>query len=291
MDRIVRATAADAQIRIFAAETKEMVQEAATRHGTTPVATAALGRLMSAAAMMSTMLKGEDDLLTLKITGDGPLGGITVTTDAKANVKGYVNQPVVDLPLNAIGKLDVAGAVGRGRLDVIQDMGLKEPYVGQTPLISGEIAEDLTYYFANSEQVPSSVGLGVLVGKDYSVLAAGGFIVQLLPFAAEETITRLEENLKEITGVTSHFAEGKSAEELIDRIAKGMDPQITDTVKTQFYCNCSKERVQKALVSLGKKELQSLIDEGKDVTLNCGFCNTDYTFSVEECKNLLESAK
>lgn len=290
MDRIVRATAADAQIRIFAAETKEMVQEAADRHCTTPVATAALGRLMTAAAMMSTMLKSEGDLLTLKITGDGPIGGITVTADAKANVKGYVNNPNADLPLNAKGKLDVAGAVGRGRLDVIQDMGLKEPYVGQTPLISGEIAEDLTYYFANSEQVPSSVGLGVLVAKD-AVLAAGGFIVQLLPFASEETITKLEENLKEITAVTSHFAEGKSAEDLINLIARDMDPQITDTVETKFYCNCDKDRVQKALVSLGKKELQSLIDEGRDVTLNCGFCNTDYTFSVEDCKKLLESAK
>ena len=290
MDRIVRATAADAQIRIFAAETKEMVQEAADRHCTTPVATAALGRLMTAAAMMSTMLKSEGDLLTLKITGDGPIGGITVTADAKANVKGYVNNPNADLPLNAKGKLDVAGAVGRGRLDVIQDMGLKEPYVGQTPLISGEIAEDLTYYFANSEQVPSSVGLGVLVAKD-AVLAAGGFIVQLLPFASDETITKLEENLKEITAVTSHFAEGKSAEDLINLIARDMDPQITDTVETKFYCNCDKDRVQKALVSLGKKELQSLIDEGGDVTLNCGFCNTDYTFSVEDCKKLLESAK
>lgn len=290
MDRIVRATAADAQIRIFAAETKEMVQEAADRHCTTPVATAALGRLMTAAAMMSTMLKSEGDLLTLKITGDGPIGGITVTADAKANVKGYVNNPNADLPLNAKGKLDVAGAVGRGRLDVIQDMGLKEPYVGQTPLISGEIAEDLTYYFANSEQVPSSVGLGVLVAKD-AVLAAGGFIVQLLPFASEETITKLEENLKEITAVTSHFAEGKSAEDLINLIARDMDPQITDTVETKFYCNCDKDRVQKALVSLGKKELQSLIDEGRNVTLNCGFCNTDYTFSVENCKKLLESAK
>ena len=290
MDRIVRATAADAQIRIFAAETKEMVQEAADRHCTTPVATAALGRLMTAAAMMSTMLKSEGDLLTLKITGDGPIGGITVTADAKANVKGYVNNPNADLPLNAKGKLDVAGVVGRGRLDVIQDMGLKEPYVGQTPLISGEIAEDLTYYFANSEQVPSSVGLGVLVAKD-AVLAAGGFIVQLLPFASEETITKLEENLKEITAVTSHFAEGKSAEDLINLIARDMDPQITDTVETKFYCNCDKDRVQKALVSLGKKELQSLIDEGRDVTLNCGFCNTDYTFSVEDCKKLLESAK
>ena len=290
MDRIVRATAADAQIRIFAAETKEMVQEAADRHSTTPVATAALGRLMTAAAMMSTMLKSEGDLLTLKITGAGPIGGITVTADAKANVKGYVNNPNADLPLNAKGKLDVAGVVGKGRLDVIQDMGLKEPYVGQTPLISGEIAEDLTYYFANSEQVPSSVGLGVLVAKD-AVLAAGGFIVQLLPFASEETITKLEENLKEITAVTSHFAEGKSAEDLINLIARDMDPQITDTVETKFYCNCDKDRVQKALVSLGKKELQSLIDEGRDVTLNCGFCNTDYTFSVEDCKKLLESAK
>ena len=288
MDRIVRATAANAQIRIFAADTKELAEEGRARHNTSPVATAALGRLLTAAAMMSEMLKGDDDLLTLKITGDGPLGSITVTADSKANVKGYVANPNVDLPLNAKGKLDVAKAIGAGRLDVIRDMGLKEPYVGQTPLISGEIAEDLTYYFANSEQVPSSVGLGVLVDRDRSVKCAGGFLVQLLPFASEETIDLLEENLKEINSVTAFFDSGKTPEDLIHVICNGMDVNITETVPTKFYCNCSKKRVEKALLGIGRKDLKSLAEEGKPVTLNCGFCNTDYTFEPDELTKLLE---
>ena len=286
MDRIVKATAANAQIRIFAADIRDTVEEARNRHDTTPVATAALGRLLCAGAMMSTMQKGEDDLLTLKITGDGPLGAITVTADSNANVKGYVANPKVDLPLNAVGKLDVSKAVGNGRLDVIRDMGLKEPYVGQTPLISGEIAEDITYYFANSEQVPSSVGLGVLVDRDLSVKRAGGFIVQLLPFASEEVIEKLEENLKQISAVTTFFEQGGTPESLIETLAAGMEPNITETVPVRFYCNCSRERVEKALISIGKEELNSMIEEGKPVTLNCGFCNTDYTFTPEELKEL-----
>ncbi|MBR3040628.1 MAG: Hsp33 family molecular chaperone HslO [Lachnospiraceae bacterium] len=291
MDRIVRATAANAQIRIFAAETKELANEAATRHHTSPVATAALGRLLTAAAMMSTMLKGEDDLLTLRITGDGPIGAVTVTADSSANVKGYVINPEVDLPLNGKGKLDVSGAIGNGRLDVIRDMGLKEPYVGQIPLISGEIAEDLTYYFANSEQVPSSVGLGVLVDTDYSVRRAGGFIVQLLPNADDKVIDMLEENLKKIKSVTALFEEGKTAEDLIEILGEGMDPEITETVPTKFYCNCSKERVTKALISIGKEEIQAMIEEGETVNLNCSFCNTDYPFTVEELKRIAKEAK
>lgn len=291
MDRIVRATAANAQIRIFAAETREVAEEARKRHNTTPVATAALGRLLTAAAMMSTMLKGEEDLLTLRITGDGPIGSVTVSADSKANVKGYVANPEVDLPLNAKGKLDVSGAIGRGRLDVIRDMGLKEPYVGQIPLISGEIAEDITYYFANSEQVPSGVGLGVLVDTDYSVKRAGGFIVQLLPNAEDAVIDRLEKNVQKISSVTALFEEGKTPEDIIAMIADGFDYQITDTVPTAFYCNCSKERVTKALISIGKEELNSMINDGETVNLNCSFCNTDYPFTVEELKIIAESAK
>ena len=287
-DRIVRATAANAQIRIFAADTKDTVETARVKHQTTPVATAALGRLLTAGAMMGTMLKGADDLLTLKITGDGLLGGIVVTADANADVKGYVGNPNADLPLNAKGKLDVSGAVGKGRLDIIRDMGLKEPYVGQTPLISGEIAEDLTFYFANSEQVPSSVGLGVLVDRDYTVKRAGGFIVQLLPNASDEVIDRLEENLSKIKSVTAFFESGLGAEDLIRVICEGMDPEITDTIPVRFYCNCSRERVEKALISIGHKELDDMIADGKEVNLNCGFCNTDYTFSVEDLKRIRE---
>ena len=287
-DRIVRATAANAQIRIFAADTKDTVETARVKHQTTPVATAALGRLLTAGAMMGTMLKGADDLLTLKITGDGPLGGIVVTADANADVKGYVGNPNADLPLNAKGKLDVSGAVGKGRLDIIRDMGLKEPYVGQTPLISGEIAEDLTFYFANSEQVPSSVGLGVLVDRDYTVKRAGGFIVQLLPNASDEVIDRLEENFSKFKSVTAFFESGLGAEDLIRVICEGMDPEITDTIPVRFYCNCSRERVEKALISIGHKELDDMIADGKEVNLNCGFCNTDYTFSVEDLKRIRE---
>ena len=289
-DRIVRASAANTQIRIFAADTKQTVETARQKHNTSPVATAALGRLLTAAAMMGMMSKGEDDLLTLKLVGDGPLGGVVVTADGKANVKGYVGNPLTDLPLNAMGKLDVAGAVGNGRLDVIRDMGLKEPYVGQTPLISGEIAEDITYYFANSEQVPSSVGLGVLVDRDYTVKRAGGFIVQLLPYATDEVIDRLEENLKKIKSVTSFFEQGGTAEDLITTLCEGMDPEITDTVPVRFYCNCSRQRVEKALISIGKEELDDMIAEGKPVSLNCGFCNTDYEFSLEDLKRIREKA-
>ena len=291
MDRIVRATAADAQIRIFTADTKELVEEARKRHETSPVATEALGRLLTAGAIMSTMLKNEGDILTLKVTGDGPLGSITVTADGKNNVKGYVGNPKVELPLNARGKLDVAGAVGKGGLDVIQDLGLKEPYVGQIPLISGELAEDLTYYYANSEQVPSSVGLGVLVDRDRTVKKAGGFIVQLLPHAAEETIEKLERNLNRLQSVTGFFEEGKTAEELVEFLCEGMEPQITDTVPVRFYCNCSRDRVEKALISLGRKELGSMIEEGMPTTLNCSFCNSDYVFTAEELKELLKKSK
>ena len=291
MDKIVRATAANASIRIFAADTKILTETARSRHQTMPVATAALGRTMTAAVMMGTMLKGEDDLLTIRVCGDGPLREITVTADSKATVKGYVGNPGVDLPLNAVGKLDVAGAVGAGHLDIIRDMGLKEPYAGQTPIVSGEIAEDLTYYFANSEQVPSSVGLGVLVDRDLSVKRAGGFIVQLLPFADDEVITKLEENLSSIKSVTGLLDEGKTPEDLIEIIAKGMDPEIVDFAEPKFSCNCSKERVKKALISIGGKELDSMIEEGKNVQLHCAFCNTDYDFTVEELKEIREIAK
>lgn len=289
-DYIIRATAADAQIRVFAAYTKDMVEEARQRHETSPVATAALGRLMTAGAMMGSMLKGEKDLLTLRIHGNGPIQGITVTADSKARVKGYVGNPNVILPANKVGKLDVAGAVGIGFMDVIKDMGLKEPYVGQTVLQTSEIAEDLTFYFANSEQVPSSVGLGVLMNKDNTVAQAGGFIIQLMPFAQESVIEKLEENLKEITAVTTLLAQGNTPEDLIHILCKDLNPVIMDKIETGFYCNCDRARVEKALISVGKKELQEMVDEGKDIEMNCHFCNTSYTFTLEELKTLTKNA-
>lgn len=294
-DYMVRATAADAQIRAFAITSRELVETARKAHNTSPVVTAALGRLMSGAVMMGAMLKGDKDLLTIQVSGDGPLKGMTVTADGKGNVKGYAIEPQVMLPPTKMGKLDVGGAVGHGMLRVIKDMGLKEPYVGQTDLQSGEIAEDLTYYFASSEQVPSSVGLGVLMEKDNTVRQAGGFIVQLMPFAEEKTIERLEQNLAAFSTVTQVLDEGKSPEEMLGLILSGMDVEILDTLPAQFYCNCDKKRVEKALISIGRKEISEMISEGNSsgigIEVNCHFCNTSYQFTVEELKGLLERRK
>ncbi len=289
-DYIIKATAANAQIRAFAATTKEMVERARQNHDTSPVITAALGRLMTAGAMMGVMMKGEKDILTLQVRGDGPAGGLTVTADSQGNVKGYAINPQVVLPANAIGKLDVGGAIGNGMLSVIKDLGLKEPYVGQTDLQTGEIAEDLTYYFAASEQIPSSVGLGVLMEKNNTVRQAGGFIVQLMPFAEDSVITQLEENLKTLKPVTTMLDEGLSPEQILETLLAGMDVQFTEKMDTQFYCNCDKDRVEKALISLGKKEINDMIREGKPIEVNCHFCNHNYAFSVEELKQMVKRA-
>ena len=290
-DYIVRATAAGSQIRAFAATTRDLVEHARAAHNTSPVATAALGRLLTAGSMMGVMMKGEKDLLTLQVKAGGPLEGITVTADSKGNVKGYVGNPNVILHANDKGKLDVAGAVGVGFMNVIKDMGLKEPYVGQTVLQTSEIAEDLSYYFATSEQVPSSVGLGVLMEKDNTVKQAGGFIIQLMPFTEEKVISQLEENLKNVTSVTTMLEEGHTPESLLETLLKGFDIEINETIPTQFYCNCDKDRVEKALISVGRKELQDMIDEGKEIELNCHFCNRNYIFSVEELKSILKRCK
>ncbi|MDE5910449.1 MAG: Hsp33 family molecular chaperone HslO [Lachnospiraceae bacterium] len=290
-DYIVRATAANAQIRAFAATTRNLVDTARKAHDTSPVVSAALGRLMTGGVMMGAMLKGDKDLLTLQATGDGPLKGMTVTADSRGNVKGYANSPQVMLPPNALGKLDVGGAVGQGLLRVIKDMGLKEPYVGQTVLQTGEIAEDLTYYFATSEQVPSSVGLGVLMEKDNTVKQAGGFIIQLMPFTEDKVIALLEQNLAEFSSVTQVLDEGKSPEEMLGILLKGLDLEITDTMPAQFYCNCDKKRVEKAIISIGKKDIQEMISDNKSIEVNCHFCNTSYTFSVEELKELLKKSR
>lgn len=290
-DYIVRATAADSQIRAFAATTKDIVEYARKAHNTSPVATAALGRLLTGGAMMGVMMKGDKDVLTLQIKCSGPIGGITVTADSKGNVKGYVNNPQVMLPANEKGKLDVGKAVDLGVLSVIKDLGLKEPYVGQTELKTGEIAEDLTYYFASSEQVPSAVGLGVLMGKDNTVRQAGGFIIQLMPFASEEVISQLEKNLAEVSSVTELLDQGYTPEMILEKLLGNLGLEINEKTETKFYCNCDKVRVGKVLISLGEKELQSMIDEEKDVELNCHFCNTNYVFNVEELKELLELAR
>lgn len=290
-DYIIRATAANDQIRAFAAVTTQMVETAREHHNTSPVATAALGRLLTAGAMMGSMMKGEKDVLTLQIKAGGPLQGLTVTADSQGNVKGYVGNPDVCIPANYKGKLDVAGAVGPGFLTVIKDMGLKEPYSGQVMLQTCEIAEDLTYYFATSEQVPSAVGLGVLMNKNNTVRQAGGFIVQLMPFAEEEVISRLEQNVQKISSVTNLLEEGHTPESLLEKVLEGFDMQINEKTDTRFHCNCSKERVEKALISIGRKELNEMIQEGKPIEMNCHFCNTNYNFTVEELKEILRRCK
>ncbi len=286
-DYIVRATAADAQIRAFAAVTTCLTEEARTRHETSPVATAALGRLLTGGVLMGSMMKNPEDVLTLQIKCDGPIGGLTVTADAMGHVKGYVNHPEVMLPPKN-GKLDVGGALGQGILNVIKDMGLKEAYSGQTILQTGEIAEDLTYYFAASEQVPSSVGLGVLMNRDNTVRCAGGFIVQVMPFVEERVLRQLEENIGAMRSVTDMLDGGHSPEEMLSGVLSGMEVEITDTMPAVFACNCSEGRIEKALISIGKNEIEDMIRDGKPIEVKCHFCNTAYTFSVEKLGQILE---
>ncbi len=285
-DYIVRATAANAQIRAFAITSKDTVEHARSAHDLSPVVTAALGRLMTGAVMMGSMLKGEKDLLTLQINGRGPVRSLVVTADAGGHVKGYAGSPQAMMPPNSAGKLDVGGVIGKGTLTVIKDMGLKEPYSSTVALQTGEIGDDLTYYFAASEQVPSVVALGVLMDRNNTVKQAGGFILQLMPFTEEAVIGALEKKLASLAPVTTLLEEGKSPEQILEEVLGDLGVEFTDRIPVSFYCNCSKERVEKVLTSLSREELKDLIDEGKDVELNCHFCNTDYTFSVEELKKL-----
>ena len=285
-DYLVRAAAADAQVRAFAVTARDTVETARKAHDTSPVMTAALGRLLCAGAMMGSMMKGDADILTLQIRGDGPAGGLTVTADSKGRVKGYAVHPQVILPANSQGKLDVGGAIGTGTLQVIRDLGLKEPYVGQTDLQTGEIAEDLTWYFAASEQVPSSVGLGVLMEKNNTVKQAGGFIVQLMPFAEEAVIEKLEANLSRIHSVTKLLEDGNSPEQILGILLEGMDMEILSAMPVEFSCNCSRERVAKALYSIGKKEMDEMIADGEPIEVKCHFCNRAYQFSVEDLKQI-----
>lgn len=290
-DYIIRGTAGDNQIRFLASYTKDLVETARQKHNTSPVATAALGRLLTAGAMMGSMCKNDKDVLTLQIKCSGPIGGLTVTADSKANVKGCVNNPDVMLPPNSKGKLDVGRALDLGVLSVIKDIGLKEPYVGQTQLVSGEIAEDLTYYFATSEQVPSSVALGVLMNKENTVRQAGGFIIQLMPFADEELISKLEKKLAEFSSVTTCLEEGKMPEDMMEDLLGEFGINIMDKIPTAFYCDCSKEKVGKAVISIGQKDIQEMIDDGKPIEVNCHFCNSNYTFDVDELKEMLKQAR
>lgn len=283
-DYIVRATAADDQIRAFAITAREMVERARQIHGTSPVATAAFGRLLMGASMMGSMMKGEKDILTIRMRGDGPINGITVTADSSADVKGYVGNPNIVIPPNYLGKLDVGAAIGYGTMTVTKDLGMKEPYSSQINLTTSEVAEDLTYYFASSEQIPSSVALGVLMEKDNTVKQAGGFIIQLMPFAEDKVISFLEEKISKITSVTDMLESGMSPEDILNEVTGELGLKINDRISPAYKCNCSRQRVAKALISIGRKELQDMINDGKEVSVNCNFCNTDYTFSVSELK-------
>ena len=286
-DYIVRATAADSSIRAFAITARELVETARVNHDTSPIMTAALGRLLSAGAMMGSMMKGEKDLLTLQIQCSGPAKGLTVTADSSGNAQGFPQNPNVDLPPNAQGKLNVGGALELGILSVIKDMGLKEPYVGQCQLQTGEIAEDLTYYFATSEQIPSAVGLGVLVNPDGSVKQAGGFIIQLMPFTSDEIIEKLEKRIGEIDSVTQMLERGLSPEGILEDILGEMGLEVTDTLPTAFVCDCSKEKVSHALATISKKDLRDIVNDGESIEVKCQFCNSAYKFEVEELKEML----
>ena len=290
MSYILRGTSKNHGIRIFAADTTSMVEEARRLHNTSPVASAALGRALTASSIMGIMMKGDNDKLTLSINGKGPLGTIVCVADSKGTVKGYVNNPLVDIPSRADGKLDVGSAVGiNGLVTIIKDMGMKEPYTGQYPLVNGEIAEDLTAYYAYSEQQPSAIALGVLVDVDYSIKAAGGFIVQLMPEAEEKDIDILEKNLSQITSVSHLIDDGKTPEDLINLVLKDLEPMIYEKIPVSYKCDCSRERIEKALISIGKKDLDEIIKEDKLAEISCHFCNTVYHFNEAELIDLRKS--
>lgn len=291
-DCLIRGNSIDGGIRIVAAVTTDLVNEAQRIHHTYPVATAALGRVLTAAALMGAGLKGEDDSITLQFKGDGPLSYIVAVTDSQSRVRGYAANPLVDRPLNDKGKLDVGGALGQGYLSVIRDLGLKEPYIGQIPLVSGEIAEDLTMYYAQSEQIPTAVALGVLVDTDNSVISAGGFIVQLMPEATEETAQKLEEIIKNIPAVTSMISDGMSCEDIIFKVTEGFDMLLENKeIHPVYECKCSKEKMERALVSIGRDELSKIIEEQGCAELTCQFCDNKYEFSKMELEDLLKQAK
>ena len=288
-DYIVRATAAGETVRAFAIRSTKLTAEARELHHTFPVVTAALGRLLSAGAMMGSMMKGENDKLTIQVKGDGPIGQMTVTVDSHGNVKGFPANPSVDIPLKRAGKLDVGAAVGRGTLTVSMDLGLKEPYNGQVEIQTGEIGDDLAYYYTVSEQTPSAVGLGVMVDRDSSVKHAGGFIIQIMPDAAEETISALEEKVAEAGAVTEMMEEGMSPEDILEYYLGWLDLKITEKLPVRYYCGCSKDRVAGALATISTEDLEELINDGEEIEVKCYFCNSAYKFSTDELKEIAAS--
>ena len=288
-DKLIRGTAKDGQIRVIAAITTELVGEATKTHECSPTASAALGRMLTGGVLMGAMLKNESDKLTLQINGGGEAKGVIVTAQADGKVKGYIGNPKVELPLNSKGKLDVGGAIGKnGDLRVIKDMGLKDPYVGQVPIYTGEIGDDLAYYFTASEQTPSAVALGVLVDKDLSTKAAGGFIIQMMPGASEFLADIISYRLEEIPSVTSMIEKGMSIEEILEYVFEDMDLKIYDSIVPEFKCDCSRDRIERVLMSVGKKDLQEIYEDGKNEEILCHFCNKGYEFTPEDIKRLMD---
>lgn len=289
MGRILRAISSDGSVMICITDSSDVVAKAEQIHKTSAVVTAALGRLLTASSLMGNMLKNKDSSITLRINGDGPCGSLIAVSDFHGNPRGYVQNSIVELPLNSHGKLDVSGAVGKkGNLYVIRDFGFGEPYVGQSPIVSGEIAEDITSYYAISEQIPTVCALGVLVNPDLSVNCAGGYLVQLLPGAEEKTITKLEDNLKKLESMTQMLSKGLSIEDICDRVLDGFEPEILDEYPTEYKCNCNKKRVEKALVSIGREELEKIYNEEESIEISCHFCNKKYNFSREDISKILK---
>ena len=287
MAKIVRTISMDASVTATAIDATDIVAEIERIHQPSAVVTAALGRLSIAASLIGIGLKNDTDSVTLRLNGNGPAGALIAVADSRGNVKSYVSNPIVEIPLNSYGKLDVAGAVGKeGTLSVVKDLGLKEPYVGQIPIVSGEIAEDIASYFAMSEQIPTVCGLGVLVNPDLSVKAAGGYLIQLLPFADEACIDILEKNVNSLPSVTQMLTSGVTAEEMAMKVLDGLTPNVLDEFNCAYKCDCSRERVERALVSLGKDELQKMVEEQENVEVCCHFCDKKYNFTPEEIISL-----
>lgn len=282
MDRLIRGTGQNHQVRVIGAVTTDLVNEAVNNHKSTPVVSAALGRLLTGTLLMSTTMKNEKDMLTIQVKGDGPIGGMLVTANSSGQVKGYAVNPLVDIPPKANGKLDVSGAVGKGLLQVIKDIGLKEAYTGQIQLVSGEIAEDLTHYYFHSEQTPSIVALGVLVDKDYTVKQAGGVMIQLLPNAKEHVIATLEKNMVDMPSITDLMEEGLTIEAIIERFLEGLTFDKMDEMEPSFLCDCNKSRFEKKLMGLGLDDINEIIADGETIETTCYFCNKNYYFTIEE---------
>lgn len=288
---ILRGTVAEGSIRVFIAITTEMVEKARQIHGLTPTASAALGRLLTTSSIMGTMLKGENDTMTISMNGGGPAGNLVVVTNAKGNVKGYISNPAVDMPLNEKGKLDVGGAIGKdGMLTVVKDLGLKDPYSSQVPIYTGEIGDDIAYYYTVSEQTPSAVVVGVLVETNISIKSAGGILIQMLPGANENIGDIITYRLEEIPPLSTLIAEGKSGEDILNLLFDDMQLKIHEKIEVDYVCDCSRERMERALITLGREELQTLHDEEEQIETQCHFCNNKYVFTKKDIENLIKNA-